>query len=233
MFSQDQRLDEKGPITEITIGQASLDAVIFDMDGVLTDTEPVHFAATNSVLNAEGAAMTWEQYQPFIGTAEPSMWEFLEREFNLRGQRDGYRAAYNSAVLALLAERVAVLPGARAAVTLVRERGLKLGLASSSRRAWVDATLKGAGFQGWFEAVVSGDMVEHGKPAPDIFLLTAEMLGVGVGRCLVLEDSPRGITAARAAGMVAVGVRSRYALDLSEADVIIDSIAAFDIEEYL
>lgn len=233
MFSQDQKLDQSGPISEINFLPRAIDAVIFDMDGVLTDTEPVHFAATNSVLKAEGFEISWEQYEPFIGTAEPSMWDFLERQFRLNNTRDSYRDAYNLAVLALLQEKVDALPGAHEAVRSVRAAGLRVGLASSSRQAWVEATLRGAAFEGAFEVIVSGDMVERGKPAPDIFLRAASLLAVDPDRCLVLEDSPRGIAGAKAAGMKAIGVRSRYQLDLSAADDIVDSIAAFDIEDHL
>ncbi|MEX2237310.1 MAG: HAD family phosphatase [Dehalococcoidia bacterium] len=210
-------------------------AVIFDMDGVLTDTEPVHFAATNAVLAGEGKAMTWEQYEPFIGTAEPAMWKFIDEVIGLTGDHGAFSELYNTAALESLTAGVEVLPGAREAVAMVRERGLKAGLASSSRAAWVEATLKSAGLTGQFDAIVAGDMLPpgRGKPEPDIFRLTAERLGVAPGECVVLEDSPRGITAARAAGMLAVGVRSKYKLDLSEADDVIDGIADFDIDRYL
>jgi HAD superfamily hydrolase (TIGR01509 family) len=210
-----------------------LQAVIFDMDGVLTNTEPAHFAATNAVLaELNRQPLTWEQYAPYIGTAESAFWRFLEEEIGLKDDVDHFVRRYGEEVLRLLQDKVEILPGARRAVENTRQTGLKTALASSSRREWVEATLKGAGLEGLFEAVISGEMVEHGKPAPDIFLLAAEKLGVSPEACVVLEDSPRGIEAAKAAGMLAVGVRSQYEMDLSQADQVIDSIAAFNPSRY-
>jgi HAD superfamily hydrolase (TIGR01509 family) len=210
-----------------------LQAVIFDMDGVLTNTEPAHFAATNAVLaELNRQPLTWEQYAPYIGTAESAFWRFLEEEIGLKENVSRFVERYGEEVLRLLQHNVEVLPGARRAVENTRQTGLKTALASSSRREWVEATLKGAGLEGLFEAVISGEMVEHGKPAPDIFLLAAEKLGVSPEACVVLEDSPRGIEAAKAAGMLAVGVRSQYEMDLSQADQVIDSIAAFNPSRY-
>jgi HAD superfamily hydrolase (TIGR01509 family) len=210
-----------------------LQAVIFDMDGVLTDTEPAHFAATNAVLaELNHPPLTWDQYAPYIGTAESAFWRFLEEDIGLKDDVARFVERYGEEVLRLLQQNVDVLPGARAAVERVREARVKTALASSSRREWVEATLKGADFQGLFDVVISGEMVENGKPAPDIFLLAAATLGVPPESCLVLEDSPRGIEAAKAAGMLAVGVRSSYEMDLSQADDIIPRIAAFDLARY-
>jgi HAD superfamily hydrolase (TIGR01509 family) len=215
--------------------KGALRAVIFDMDGVLTDTEPVHFAATNAVLAEQQKSLTWKEYEPFIGTAEPAMWDYLESARGLSGKRSHFRARYNEEVLMRLAAEVTVLPGAREALSRVKDHGLMAGLASSSRLDWVTATLRGARLEGQFDTVVSGDMMpgEKGKPEPDIFLLTAERLGVAPDSCLVLEDSPRGIAAAKRANMVTIGVRSPYNLDLSEADDVIGGVAEFDLLRYL
>ena len=211
-----------------------LRAVIFDMDGVLTDTEPAHFAATNAVLaELNREPLTWDQYAPYIGTAESAFWRFLEEEIGLKENVSHFAQRYGEEVLRLLEQRVEALPGARDVVTSVRDIGLKSALASSSRREWVAATLKGAELEDLFEVVISGEMVANGKPAPDIFLLAAEKLGVPPQTCLVLEDSPRGIQAAKTAGMLAIGVRSEYEMDLTPADEVIQDIAAFDVTHYL
>lgn len=213
---------------------ASISAVIFDMDGVLTDTEPAHFAATNAVLaELNRPPLTWDQYAPYIGTAESAFWRFLEEEIGLKDEVGHFVRRYGEEVLRLLQEKVEVLPGAHETIEAVRAAGLKTAIASSSRREWVDATLKSARLEGLFDVVISGEMVEHGKPAPDIFLLAAAQLGVAPEACLVLEDSPRGIDAAKAAGMLAIGVRSAYEMDLSAADEVIANIAAFNPADYL
>jgi HAD superfamily hydrolase (TIGR01509 family) len=212
----------------------ALRAVIFDMDGVLTDTEPAHFAATNAVLaELNHKPLTWDQYAPYIGTSESTFWHFLEEDIGLKENVKRFVQRYGEEVLRLLGEKVEALPGARKAIEATREAGLKTALASSSRAEWVAATLHGADLQGLFEVVISGEMVEHGKPAPDIFLLAAQQLGVLPEACLVLEDSPRGIEAAKAAGMLAIGVRSAYEMDLSQADDVIENIAVFSPDQYM
>ncbi|MPZ22094.1 MAG: HAD-IA family hydrolase [Dehalococcoidia bacterium] len=210
-----------------------LKAVIFDMDGVLTDTEPVHFRATNVVLATVGRAMTWEQYAPFIGRAEPEMWDYMRDHFGLDNSENAQGNAYSRAVLELLEEGTEAIPGAQRAVLSAKEAGLLTAVASSSRESWVLATLRGAGLLGEFDAIVAGDMVKRGKPDPEIFLAAAGMLMVQPSACLVVEDSPHGIAAAAAAGMFAIGVRSRFELDLAAADDVIDSIADFRARDYL
>jgi beta-phosphoglucomutase-like phosphatase (HAD superfamily) len=116
-------------------------------------------------------------------------------------------------------------------VTRGRELGLRLGVASSSRRIWIDATLSSLGLAGTFDAIVSGDDVERGKPDPRIYLLAAQRVGIPPPRCLAIEDSPNGIESARQAGMVVLGVRTAYTahLRLDGAERIVDSLAELDI----
>ena len=109
---------------------------------------------------------------------------------------------------------------------------LRLALASSSQRSWVDATLHGLGLAGVFPVIVSGEEAVLGKPAPDIFLIAARRLGLRPDECLAIEDSPAGVAAAGAAGMSVVAVRTPYTegLPLPGADVVLDSLEEFSEE---
>ena len=122
-------------------------------------------------------------------------------------------------------------PGVVALVERGRELGMRLGVASSSRRLWIDATLRSLGLSDAFDAIVSGDDVERGKPDPQIYLLAARQLGVAPHRCLAIEDAPKGVQSARAAGMAVLGVRTPYTahLRLEGAERIVDSLADLDL----
>ena len=207
------------------------DAVIFDLDGVLVDSEPLHFQAVNEVLAEEGRRLTESEYLSYIGVADE--WADLIRRKGLRHAPAHYRARYHEAVLRALRRPLHPQPGVVELLDGARARGLKVGLASSSRREWVAATLAALGLSDRFDAVISGEMVARGKPAPDIFLLAAERLGVPPERCLVLEDAPAGVAGAGAAGMAVVAVRTAYTAEarLDGADLVVESLAGRSIDD--
>ncbi len=207
------------------------DAIIFDMDGVLADSEPRYYAAVNTILAEEGVLVPERDYAEIIGLSVEAAWEEYIRRYGLRRPLAEYVRLYDPAVLAELRKPAEPNTGVRELISAAHDRGLRLGLASSSLGAWVDALLEGIGLGDAFEIIVSGEMVERHKPAPDCYLLAAERLGVGPKRCLAIEDSPSGIRSANAAEMFVVAVRtlSTTGLDLSLADVVLDDLAHFDL----
>jgi HAD superfamily hydrolase (TIGR01509 family) len=205
-------------------------AVIFDMDGVLVDTEPLHLRALNQVLAKSGFRISEEENEQLIGTTFQSTWSYLIKRFGLEDKLELYAPAYDEAVLHILNEPLAPAPGSVSLLSELRARATPLALASSSKRLWIDATLRSLGVREYFPIVVSGDDVSHGKPAPDIFLLTATQLGFAPERCLVIEDSPNGIASGRAAGMDVIAVRTPATrrLPLENATTIVDSLEDID-----
>jgi len=183
-------------------------AVIFDMDGVLVDGEPLHFAAVNQLLAEEGQSISLERYKPYMGTK--TGWSDLISDFKLSQPREHYSALYQKTMLESYRERSEALPGAVELVRSLQARHVPLAIASSSIRPWVEACLDRIGLLNAFDQIVTGSEVERGKPAPDIYLLTAERLGVEPGSCLVFEDAPAGIESAKSAGMVCWAVRTEY-----------------------
>jgi HAD superfamily hydrolase (TIGR01509 family) len=207
------------------------DAVIFDMDGVLIDSEPLHFEVLNEVLAVDGHALSRAENEEFIGATTEAMWTTLIARRGLARSLADYKVLYDDILLRELRRPRDPAPGVVRLLTRVRELGLRLGLASSSRRIWIDATLSSLSLSAAFDAIVSGDDVERSKPDPQIYLLAADHLGVPPGRCLAIEDSPNGVRSARGAGMVVLGVRTSYTahLRLDGAERIVDSLAELDL----
>ena len=206
-------------------------AAIFDLDGVLVDSEPLYADALNRVMVKEGVEpLTEAESRSLIGTTVEATWNAIKEMRSLTKPFEYYVGIYSPTLIEIFREGLELQPGAMAAVQAVRDRGLPLGLATSSRRAWVDVKLEVAGVTGIFDAVVTGDEVQQGKPSPEIYLSVARLLGIAPSECLAIEDSPSGVASAAAAGMYTVAVRteSTAGLDISHANAVIDSLEQFD-----
>jgi len=206
-------------------------AVVFDMDGVIADSEPVYYDAINVVLAPIGKRMTPELQRAVMGHGVAETWDVLQRELGLDGPLDALVQAYDRELCRQLALVDETLPGVRELIAALRERRLPVALASSSWPGWIDALLVGTRLAGAFDALVSAKEVAHGKPAPDIYLLAAERLGVAPERCVAIEDTPTGIAAAKAAGMLAVQVRAASTAfpPLPAADLVLPTLRDFDL----
>lgn len=207
-------------------------AVIFDMDGVLVDSEPLHRQVTLDVLGPAATARTEATALEFIGRPVRDMLETLIRRHGLPGRLADYETRYDVLLRNLLAQPRPPREGAAWLLAELRRRGCRLGLASSSIQTWVDAMLASIGLSGQFDVVVAGDAVARGKPAPDVYLLAAERLGVPPSECLVVEDSPAGVNAARAAGMAVVALLTPdvEAARLAGADRLVHSLLDFPFD---
>ena len=205
-------------------------AVIFDMDGVITDSEPLYGEAVNVVLAREGLALTDDDHRAIMGSSIAYTWRYVIDRFGLAGGVDDWTPAYDVAVAEVLGANAVAAEGLEWLLDGLKERGVRIGLATSSLSHWADAILKRLGVAAAFEAIAASDMVEAAKPAPDLYLLAAGKLGVAPERCLAIEDTPRGIASAKAAGMDAVAVRteSTAGMDISAADYAIDRLSDFD-----
>jgi beta-phosphoglucomutase-like phosphatase (HAD superfamily) len=180
-------------------------ALIFDCDGTLADTMPGHFAAWVTALRASGGDITEERFYQNAGVTSAAIIEALNQDF-------GYALDVPKTVevkekmyvegLHAIEEITAVADIARAHAGQV-----PMAVASGGLRSVVHATLDAIGLRSLFDAIVTAEDVVHGKPAPDIFLRAAELLGVAPKDCIVYEDGDPGIVAARAAGMRVVDVR--------------------------
>jgi HAD superfamily hydrolase (TIGR01509 family) len=184
----------------------TIDAIIFDMDGVLVDSEPVHFEATRLLMREHGIDYTWLEEENFFGCTDREVFRQLRRRFGLSAHEDELADAWIERVVQLLPERIVPMPGVPAVLSALRASGRRLALASSSSPAIIRTTIEGLGLLDAFEASVSGRDVAKGKPAPDIFLEAARRLGLAPARCLVVEDSQNGLRAALAAGIPCITI---------------------------
>lgn len=206
-------------------------AVVFDMDGVLVDSEPAFFDGVNQVLAEEGRHIEWERYERLLGTSVEDTWRGISSMLGLRGDLHDYIRRYGEALLNCLRRPHPPLPGVLALLDELDGRDVPYALATSTWDAWADAILEGAGLRGRFRAVVTGDQVRREKPAPDLYLKAAAALAVPPEACIAVEDTPPGIAAAKAAGMYAVQVRAASTAfpPIEGADQVIDTLEYFPI----
>jgi HAD superfamily hydrolase (TIGR01509 family) len=194
------------------------DAVVFDNDGLLLDTESVWTRAERDLFQRRGIEFTPADKRELIGTSAEVAGGVLERRLGEPGRAVALIDELNELVVAELEHGVEAMVGARELLRDLRRRGTPLGLVSNSPIAFVRRSLEIAGFEGRFDAVVSSHETSAPKPAPDPYLEACRRLGVRPGPAVVaLEDSPTGVAAARAAGLTVIGIPSIEGVALEEA----------------
>jgi HAD superfamily hydrolase (TIGR01509 family) len=179
---------------------AQIDAVIFDMDGLIFDTERPIRRAVLEAARAVGFEMPEAFYQTMIGVPGPESDLLVKAHFGAGFPFDAYDRACRSGIARALGEGVSVKPGAAELLGELHGWNMPLALATSSGRNHAEHHLAAADLRRFFTAVATCNDVSRGKPHPDLFLKAAGDLGVAPGRCLVLEDSQNGVRAAHAAG---------------------------------
>lgn len=184
----------------------SLNAVVFDMDGLMVDTEPLSRQAWEQVLVPFGYVLDEEVYGRMVGRRSDESTRLFLEAYGLPLTAVEVIARKNRFYDAILTGGVPVMPGLETLLAAIEKRGLPWGVATSSPRRHAQGILAQLELNGRCRALAGGDEVARGKPAPDIYLLAAERLGVPPRRCLALEDSAPGCQAAQAAGMVTVVV---------------------------
>jgi HAD superfamily hydrolase (TIGR01509 family) len=196
-------------------------AALFDNDGLTLDTEPAWTRAEIALFAQHDREFTMEHKRELLGTAPATSAIKLEQMLGRPG--DDLSAELYALVLEEARAGIEPMPGAAALLAALRGAGVPLGLVSNSRRGFVELGLREAGLDGAFDVIVTAEDVARPKPAPDAYLAAAEALGADPTACVVLEDSPTGLAAARAAGARTIGVPSVPGVAL-EADLVVPSL---------
>jgi len=198
-------------------------AVLLDNDGLTLDTEVCWTRAEETLFARRGRTFTLEDKRALLGSAAAAAMAGLERLLDAPGEGRALLDELHALVWDELA-RVEPMPGALDLLDRLEAASIPFGMASNSPRELVDRALLGAGLDDRFAFVLSADDVARPKPAPDLYLRLAEAFDVAAAGCVVLEDSPTGVAAGRAAGARVVGVPSLEGVVL-EADLVADSLA--------
>jgi beta-phosphoglucomutase len=204
-------------------------AVIFDLDGVIADSEPISGKSTAMVLGKRGVSLTDDERRLAFGRRSPDIFSDALRA---RGKKfakadiETMVAEKNAIMLSLMKDNLKAIPGSIELIGLLSKKGLKLALATSSHKDKMKMEVEELGIDGLFNVIVTGDDVSRGKPDPEIFLLAAKRLGMKPAECAVIEDSSFGVRAAKRAGMFAIGFASKNSpgQDLSSADATVSDV---------
>src|SRR3989440_2646982 len=184
----------------------SFRAVIFDLDGVLADSEPWWNEIDSKLLAAYGVTYRGEYHRKVLGVSYRIAVEFYKKAFNLSVSIDELMQRRAEIATDFFANRVGLFPSARAVLQELRRMNLRLAVATSSVSASARPFLDRHQLTAFFDVIVTGDEIERGKPHPDIYLRAAEKLNVAADACLVIEDALAGIAAAKAAKMCVAAI---------------------------
>ena len=210
-----------------------IDAVVFDLDGVIVDSEQVWDEVRQNYTRAVGGTFTEEATRAMMGMSSTEWSRYMAESLGVPGTPQQINVDIVALMLERYGEAPPLIPGA---VDAVRRIGAlwPLAIASSSNPELIEAVLRSADIVSLFETAVSSEEVARGKPAPDVYLEAARRLGVEPVRCAAVEDSHAGIRSAKAAGMRVVAVPNPHFppddAALAQADVVLQSIAELSVE---
>lgn len=210
-----------------------LKAVLFDMDGVIVDSEPLHAEAVILTLKEFNLDVDEDYFSQFIGSTNLYMWEVIIKEYNLNATVDqllGIQAVKKRELINRDGHKEIL--GIKALIKNLKDNGVKLAVASSSPMIYIKEVVTKLGIIDYFDALVSGEEVPNPKPAPDVFLKAASVLGVNPVECIVIEDSKNGVNAAKNADMACVGFINPNSgnQDLSNASILVEGFEEVDYE---
>lgn len=208
-----------------------LDAIVFDMDGVMVDSEFQWKLAEGEFFGELVPSWTDAHHERIVGLSPVDCYKFLRDQYGMKRSQAEFMQLCDAMARRIYTERVSVAPGLFEFLDAAREKAVPLAIASSSPRAWIELVLSRFGLSARFSAVAAGDEVNgRTKPHPDLYALAVSRLGKAPARCLAIEDSSVGVRAAKAAGLVCAAYRngSNTGQDLSAADLTFDAFGSLD-----
>jgi len=208
-------------------------AVVFDLDGVLIDSEQVWDSVREELALERGGRWHPGAQSDMMGMSSPEWSRYMHEQIGVSASAEEINRIVVERMLVRYAGGPPWLPGALDAVRRIAAR-FRLALASSSNRELIDAVLAAGGIEGLFRATVSSEEVARGKPAPEVYLEAAGRLGIDPSACVAVEDSRNGIRSAKAAGMACIAIPNPHfppGAVLGEADLVVPSVAELDVDQ--
>ncbi len=208
------------------------EAVIFDMDGVLIDSEPLHISAAIALLKKFHVDTSEGYHNKYVGCSDPVKWQKIKDEFDIKSSLREILDMSVSTKLELLRQTDCnPIEGIAELLKSLYVRNIPVAVASSSPSRFIEEVIDKIKIEKYIRTWVSGENIEKSKPEPDIFLKTAELLQVNPRGCVVIEDSKNGVIAAKKAGMRCIGFKNMNSgsQDLSKADLVVDKIQDIDL----
>lgn len=214
------------------MSESKLEAVLWDLDGVIADTGDYHYRAWGDIFKEKGVTFTKEDFMRHFGQRHDTIIRFAlgkdipPDEFSIITERkqQEYRR--------IVADNIKPLPGVMELIKSLNDHRIKTAIASSAPLENIEIIIRGLGIEDCFQAIAWGTEVPEGKPSPQIFLLAARKLGAEPGNCVVIEDAIAGVTAAKQAGMKCVAVTNSHpGSSLKKADLIVDTLEAVGISD--
>ena len=211
-------------------------AVIFDMDGVIIDSEPLYKRINITHFEQLGVEINDKEYDRFVGISANLMWNYIKEKGQLKQSIDALKLSEERMKNEWLRkEKIHPMPGLVESLDYLKNKDYCLAVASSTAMQNIKLVINRLQIGRYFNQLVSGEEVENGKPSPDIFLETAQRMKIKPHNCVVIEDSHNGVKAAKAAGMFCIGFQNANSgnQDLSMADVVIASFEKFTLKNIL
>jgi beta-phosphoglucomutase len=201
-----------------------LEAVVWDLDGVIVDSVAYHYRAWRDVFKKHGAEYTKEAFMPYFGRRHDDIIKAALGEITpeeLEAVNDEKQRNFRR----LVEGNITAMPGAIELITSLHEHRIKSAIASSAVPENIEIILRTLGITNCFQAIVHGEEVKEGKPSPQIYLLAAKRLKVKPGNCVVIEDAIAGVAGAKRGGMKSVAVTNSHTREaLKDADLVVDSL---------
>lgn len=202
------------------------------MDGVIIDSQPIHFEVEWSALRSFGINEEKEYLEKYAGMTDYEMWELIKKEYTINESTEKILEQQIKDKVKVVRELdIQPIEGIKELIKNLSDKHIPIAVASSSPRALIEEILNKFAIYDYFDVVISGEEVNKGKPAPDIYLKAAKLMKVNPKECVVLEDTKHGVIAAKEAGMKCIGYINPNSgkQDLKKADLIVKKITEIDI----
>ncbi len=207
-------------------------AVIFDMDGVIVDSEAIHKIAEQKVMKNHGVYVEKKELMQFTGTTNEFVFSTLRKKYNVKGSVEDLVKEKNKIIYEIMEKEIASPEGVIDLIKDLKKNNFKLAVASGSSRVFIKFCLEKLEVIKYFDAIVGAEDVVYCKPDPEVFLKAAKFIGTDPKHCLVIEDAKNGVNGAKSAGMKVIGYRNENSgdQDLSNADLIIESFSELNVD---